>query len=438
MNTTTDTLPRARRGLFSKSVPLSHGQNKLLNIFFYTVIGGTFVSMLGVILYYVYAYASLHAGSHGFDWLLGIFSDFVYIMNVSLEESPYIVENSSYPPIAIAVLYPFALICKSAFAQYSNEVLTVDELTARIILYPQFWVAILLFFFVCSALIVITVTRIYRLPPRAALKVGLITVTSAPFAYAVMRGNTIYFALIFLLLFLLLYKNENPVLREIGYICLVLAGLIKIYPLFFGVFLLCDKKIWASVRVGIYTVLLFLLSFFMLDGGINDFLPFLHNLGEFASNDLRISAGNNLSLTSLLHRLVNPFFPGIADSGIFGVLCTVTVSALFAVSTVSAVYTRSALSRCIIASATVILIPTVSYFYVLVFMLPAFMEFIKGCDTLSGKKRMLYTVSFAVIMFTPLILSKNFILQSLAVIVLLASEYVSVFGKELRAKKQAR
>ena len=105
----------------SRAVPFSPQQNRILNIFFFSILGATFVSMLAALLYYVYSYASLSAGIHDSDWLLGIFSDFVYIMNVSLEDSPYLVEDSSYPPVAIAVLYPFALICKGAFAQYSHE-----------------------------------------------------------------------------------------------------------------------------------------------------------------------------------------------------------------------------------------------------------------------------------------------------------------------------
>ena len=143
-----------RRGIFSRAVPFTAKQDKILNIFFYAIFGSAFVSMLGVILYYVYAFAAKTHGSMDFDWLLGIFSDFVYIMNVSLEESPYLVEDSSYPPIAIAVLYPFALICKGVFAKYSSEVLTVDQLTSKVVLHPQFWIAMWVFFLICSFIII--------------------------------------------------------------------------------------------------------------------------------------------------------------------------------------------------------------------------------------------------------------------------------------------
>ena len=420
-----------RRGIFSRAVPFTAKQDKILNIFFYAIFGSAFVSMLGVILYYVYAFAAKTHGSMDFDWLLGIFSDFVYIMNVSLEESPYLVEDSSYPPIAIAVLYPFALICKGVFAKYSSEVLTVDQLTSKVVLHPEFWIAIWLFFLACSFIIIALVCVRYKLPLKQTVKVGIIILASAPFVYAVMRGNTIYFAMIFLLLFLVLYESQSAVLREVGYVCLVLAGLIKIYPLFFGVFLLAKKKIWASARIAIYYFVLFFLSFLLLEGGLDHFAPFIENLGGFAGNELRLIEGNNLSITSILYRIA--YVLRIPDSG-FNVINVVVLLCVFAVATVTAIFTRSDFSRLVIASAVVVLIPSVSYFYVLVFTMLPFMEFLMNYEKLPISKQRLYFVLFTVLFLTPLILSKYFILQSLAVIVMLTVECVGVFKNELSVR----
>lgn len=424
---------KRRLKLFSGATPFSTRQNKILNVFFYTVFVGTFISMLGIILYYVYAFAAKTNGSAAFDWLLGIFSDFVYIMNVSLEESPYLVEDSSYPPLAIIVLYPFALICKGVFAKYANHVLTVDELTSRVILHWEFWVAMILFFAVCSSVIILLVTKAYKLPPVQAFKVGLLILTSAPFVYAVMRGNTIYFALIFLLLFLVLYRNENAVLREIGYLCLVFAGLIKIYPLFFGVFLLRKKKFWASLRIAIYFFALFFLSFYLFKGGLLRHLePFVENLGGFASSAERMLKGNNLSATSIMFKILSPL--SLSDT-VFSVINTVVLAIVFVIATVSAVFTRSDFSRFVIASSIVVLIPSVSYFYVLVFMILPFMEFIRCYESLSVAKQRLYTVLFLILLLTPLILSQYFILQALAVVTMLGVECFGVCKKELFAKR---
>ena len=238
----------------SENRPFLNGTNeRIFNIFHKLISKGTFLSMIAVILYYVYAFASLYNGSASFDWLLSIFSDFVEIMNFSLDESPYIVEGSSYPPIAIAILYPFALICKDVFARLAYTQLTVDELTSEVMLYPQFWIAILLFFAICSVLIVLLTAKLFNVTGKNVFKLASVIMLSAPFVYTVMRGNTIYFALIFLVAFLILKDSKSAALRELSYVFLAISGAIKIYPLFFGVFLLRKKKIFLFSR-GILTM----------------------------------------------------------------------------------------------------------------------------------------------------------------------------------------
>ncbi len=427
------------RGLFAKSEPLTPKQNKILNIFFYLITACTVLSLIGIVLCYVYAYAALSSGSRAFDGLLGIFSDFVFIMSVSLEDSPYILEEaSSYPPLAIAILYPFALICKNVFSLYAAEQFeTVDLLTAKVVLHKEFWVALLLFFVICSAAVILTLIKAYRLPPDAALKVALTTLFSAPFVFAIMRGNTIYFAFIFLLLFLWLYESESAALREIGYLCLVVAGLIKIYPLFFGVFLLCKKRLWASVRIGVYTVALFLLSFLIFRGA-EDLAPFVDNLGGFASNPARLIAANNLSVTAMLYKLFRLVSVSAADSSVFSAVNLCALLAIFAVSTVTAVYTRSSFSRTAIAASVAILIPSVSYFYVLIFAFLPFMEFIRGYDSFSSAKRGLYIAIFSLLLLTPTLIPFNYIPHSAAVMVMLVVECVGVIKNEmLRKRKKA-
>ena len=412
----------SRRGLWSNSAPLSPKQNKILNVFFYTVLFSTFFAMVGIILYLVYAFMAKNAGSMAHDWLLGIFSDFVFIMDISLEESPYIVEESSYPPFAIAILKPFALICKNVFASYSGTFLTVDELTSRVILHPEFWVSIVLFFLVCSLAIIVIVTRLYRLEPLPSLKVALITVASAPFIFAVMRGNTIYFAFIFLLLFLLLYEHPKAWVREIAYLCLVVAGLIKIYPLFFGVYLLHKKRIFASVRIGVYYFALFAISFFLFDGGLEDFLPFVENLGGFASNEARFLKLNNLSITSFIYRIFYIISPDLANGTVFSVVNYVILGITLLIATVAGIGTRSSFTRSAIAASIVILVPSISYFYVLVFMLIPFLEYLKSYDSFGKVDRRIYTTTFMFIFCAITLLPQAYLLHTVAVFAMLAIE----------------
>ena len=425
--------------LFASTDPYSISQSKVFRGFTKWIAAGTVLSMLGIIVYYVYAFAALAGGDTSFQWLLGIFSDFVAIMSASLGESPYLAEGASYPPIAIMVLYPFAWICRDVIHTYSATSDSIDSLTAKVVLDPSFWVAMLLFFVLCSLAIILIIIKMYRLNASTSLLAAILILFSAPFVFAVMRGNTIYFALIFLLLFLLLHEHSNPVVREIAYLCLVMAGSIKIYPLFFGVFLLHKKKIFASVRVGIYFFALFLLSFFLFEAGWKDITPFLENLGGFASSNVRLLGLTNLSVTSILYKIFYLFSPAVADSTAFNVIQLSLIGILFVICTVLAIRTHSVFSRSLLAAAVVILIPSVSYFYVLSFALIPLMEFFKHYDEFSRAKQLRCLVLFGFLFFTPLLLTKCYVPQTIAILILLIFECKDIIQSEgfLRKKKTA-
>ena len=412
--------------------PLTPTQGKCLNLFFYTTIVGTVAAMLGIILYYVYAFAAQHNGDDSFAWLLGIFSDFVEIMNASLKDSPYITNGTSYPPIAVMVLYPFALICKNVFATYSHmEGLTVDELTARVILHKEFWIALLLFFFLSILSTIFIVIKRYHLDRVSALKVASLITFAAPFIYAIMRGNTIYFALVFLLLFLLLYESKSPVVREISYLCLVLAGSIKIYPLFFGIYLLRKKKFFASARVGVYFALLFFLSFHFFQTGLDGMDPFVDNLSGFVFSDERWLSMRNLSISSMLYKLFYLFSPAVADGRLFLVVNVVILGAFFLTATVTGIATRSPFSRAVIATSVMVLFPTVSYFYVLIFTIIPFMEFLRSYDEYSRRKQKAYTAGFFVLFTTFFLLPQCFVPHALILFSMFCAEAHGVIKEEL-------
>ena len=408
----------------------------IFNAFNKIITRGTFVAMVAVILYYVYAFAALYNGSTNFDWLLSIFSDFVEIMNFSLDENPYIVGGSSYPPIAIAILYPFALICKNVFAQYAYTQLTVDELTSQVILHPEFWIAILLFFFICSTFIIILTAKLFDIRDKENIA-GLsgIILLSAPFIYAVMRGNTIYFALIFLVIFLIGKDSENAFVREISYIFLAIAGAIKIYPLFFGVFLLKKKKIFESLRVALYFGAIFGLSFFLFQGGLDHADNFVDHLGGFMSNEFRLLATNNISISAQLYKLLYLFDHSItSESTVYTVSNLVILIAVFLLGTYASIATKSDLSRYSICFAIVTLIPSISYFYTIIFAILPFLEFIRVFDTLQKNKRIFYFAAYLFLFTSLFVFAKFFVIHSLVIIAIYVTEILSVI-KERRLHK---
>ncbi len=416
---------RPEAGTFP-STPL---ENRIFKRLTYILCGGCFLAMLGIILYLVYAFVSvsLERGEH--SWLLGIFSDFVEIMNASLSDSPYIEGNESYPPIAIMVLYPFSLICKDVFSLYAGEKgLTVDELTARVVLHGEFWIALILFFAISIAAILTLLILKYRPAPAAAVKLGIAVTCSAPFVYAIMRGNTIYFALIFLLIFLLLYEHKSPVVREIAYFSLVIAGAIKIYPLFFGIFLLRKKRIFPALRIAVYSLLVFLISFGFFQDGIS---VFLENLGGFMTGDDRMMSLRNLSVTSMLYKLFALFSPEAAKSLLFSIVNWTVLCVIFLLSTFYGIATRRDFSRSLIAATVVILIPPVTYFYVLIFMVIPLMEFLFHCEEFSKKRRITYEILFLILFFTPFIMPQFYIPHALIILALWGMELRRIRKEEL-------
>jgi hypothetical protein len=418
---------KRRSSLFLGSVPLSDEQSKIKNIFLYSALGGTVVAMLFAILLLITAFASVHNGSHFFDGILKIFNDFVYIMNTSLEESPYIVEQSSYPPAAILILLPFALICKGRLAAFSAEELTLEQLTGKMLQTPEFWISYLLFFFITTSIIVCLTIKKFAFCKQDAISIAIMIPFSAPFVFAIMRGNTIYFALIFLVLFLVLKDSQSPILREISYMSLAMSGAIKIYPLFFGVFLLRKKKIFASVRVAIYFVAIFWLSFFFFKNGLDNITPFLEHLGGFMSTEDRLLGTNNISISAQLYKLLTLISPSVSEtSPVYTVSSMALMVITFLLSTYTAIATRKDFSRYVICFCVVTLIPTISYFYTIIFAIVPFLEYIRQFGAMPLHKRIFYFFAFNILFITPLMFGIFFIHQSLTIMAMLVFELTEV------------
>ena len=407
-------------------------QKNVLDIFFKITLSGAFFAVLGFLI----ALISSTSVSQSANIFEGIFSDFVEIMNVSIEESPYIIEGSSYPPLAIMILYPFALICSSVFAKYAGLTLTVNELTSRIVVTPQFWISISLFFIVCTSLIVLLVSKKYGFRQNDLFKIAITVITSAPFAYAVIRGNTIYFALIFTMVFITLKDSDRPLVRELSYICLAIAGCLKIYPLFFGVFLLKDKKIFASLRVAAYFFALFFTSFFFFETDLSNVFEFTENLGGFMSNEARLLGYNNLSLSSIVFKAMHLFAPDIsAGSTAYTIISLIAIISVFALGTIAAIMTKNDLTRLIISSFVIVLIPSISYFYVLIFTIIPLLEYIKTQNYIPKTNSRIYLFSFLFLYISFFVLPRFFLLHSILIIALLMYEILGVFRNEIFRKK---
>ena len=114
------------------------------------------------------------------------------------------------------------------------------------------------------------------------------------------------------------------------------------------------------------------------------------------------------------------------------------MAAVFGISTYAAIATRNNLSRYVICCSVVILIPAISCFYVIIFAILPFLEYIRSYASLSLKKRVLYFISFMFLFTAIFVLPKNFIIHSFVILLLLTVEIISVIQERIKAKKDKK
>lgn len=145
--------------------------------------------------------------------------------------------------------------------------------------------------FLFSAIYYLILYTGYKGRPLFKFLIPTMFLLSGIFIFSYERGNLIFLAALFSAFFVFNYKNENKYVRELAYILLVLASIIKVYPVFLGLLLLQDKNYKAIFRMTIY-------------GLAGTFLPFLLFEGGFGNLPILLK---NLSLNSKMYNVM--FFP---------------------------------------------------------------------------------------------------------------------------------
>ena len=166
--------------------------------------------------------------------------------------------------------------------------------------------------------------------------------------------------------------------------------------------------------------------------GLKDIEHFIDNLSGFSENEIRLDAGNNMSLTALIYKIFGIFTDDPETMTSYTVVNLACIILLFLAATFFAVIAKSDFSRYVIATAVVVLIPSISYFYVLVFSILPFMEYLAHYDELPKHKQRLYFWLFAFLLFTPLIITQFFLPHTLVLLTMVAVECLSVYKTDLK------
>lgn len=152
--------------------------------------------------------------------------------------------------------------------------------------------------------------------------------------YAIERGN-ILFATIPLILFFLEYRDsENKILRELALLSLAVAAGLKLYPAFFGVLLLRDKKYGQAVRAVLYGILSVILPALVFQEGLMGIPMWLSVVFHFGSANTIPWIGTGFA--NILHRVAlyaKAYFGIEIGTGWFSIAAIILSMILLLVST---------------------------------------------------------------------------------------------------------
>ena len=297
------------------------------------------------------------------------FFDFAELIKFCLSENPY--QNygltTSYPPLIMILCYPFALICKNIVNLPLSDMIYKDEFYISLILFS-------IFIFIGMGILLYRLLRVER---KKKMVLVLVMLISSPMVFALSRGNIVFLALLFTLVFVNFYRHENRVWRELALIALAAAGAIKIYPLFFGLLLLREKRLWESCRVAIYFFVLFLLPFCVFESGLGNVPVFIQNLLTFVGERNESFGVTNVGLFGLLNNVYQSITMLLGTRRAFsGTLYLILAVVVFSAAIISGLFLEKECDVWMLIAGTIIAVPTISYFYAMIFLLIPFCSFV--------------------------------------------------------------
>lgn len=291
-----------------------------------------------------------------------------------------------YPPLA-NVFYMLITSCMSVDTLQkiqstgANDLRTVQECTFYFVLYMN--VVLLFFAVVCGAL---------KQGTKAERCVFTITMLfTVPFLYQYERGNIIFLALCFTLVFFLWKDASNSIQRELSFLALAIAAGLKIYPAIFGVMLIREKRYKEALRLMAYGVLLFVLPFFCFGDIIENIKRMLGNMRVVTSEFGSVRVGCQLNYSATLKNLL-----GWMENYSVAVITIVLVLA-FVLGILAAFGLKEKWKLVLLLTCLMMGIPSFSYTYVGIFMVLPVIAFLDEAKP-HTKRDLVYLVGMLLVL----------------------------------------
>lgn len=267
---------------------------------------------------------------------------------------------------------------------------------------------IVIWFLVITTIILLAL--ICRNSNMSSLENGLFIFSllfSAPFLRQVTKMNLVIFSVIFVYLFLIYKNSPNRALRILAFMFLASAVSIKIYPVFFGLFLVKEKN-WKSVFICILLgILLFFLPFFMF-GGLNNVFVMLENIFKTTTVLNESGLGFKIDITNTINLFGDLLGNNSVNIRSIGTAINYTFVIL---SIISFFFLKSNWKSVAILSLLTLSYPTFSNSYAILIMIPSLLYFFNEEYKLTTLN-LIYVIIFS-LLFTPMCFGGQDIFPSL-------------------------
>lgn len=372
---------------FSKT--LSSTSKKLItnpkkSIFYTSIMSGISVFILGGLVTRGHSFYNFFNPDR-----TNYFMDFYNVL-YSLYHGPY-TYNSIYPPLpllaykAMLRLIPYDIVEHGAIAIRSSQVGQIVFL---------FYMLITLSAFVALIMEIKKGSKIEK------YIFFFIILFSAPFLFQFERANIIFVALLFLMIFAFFKDSKNAIIREIALFSLAVSVGIKLYPAFFALLLIKEKRFKDLLRVVWYCAAVFILPFFGV-GGISQMLVLFKNI--FSTSNIAMDWGIGYAVNIL--NITRTFFATFGDFGNNPIIIGKNISLIIlSLGVFSAFFLRSKWKTMALLTLLMILIPTISYEYTLIFMIIPLILFLDN-EEKCKKRDYIYLACFILIL-TPIALNR--------------------------------
>ena len=315
-----------------------------------------FLGFFATCIYFVIT--SSVPGFPSFDLSFLNFGDFFDVLNFIIGRNPYDSNASliaNYPPFAYMILYPFAKLAGA------NGVTNLLHSTRGIL-------SLSLFYCISLSCLSVLTRKLFKGQERnKRVLFTLFIMFSFPVIYLVIRANFLLITVIFVLFFINYYKSENKILKELAILALALAVATKLYPVFFVILLLRERRFLDCLKTAFYFVILFILPFLFFKGGMDNISYFFNDLIDFTRySNSRIRDVSIDNVVRILFELV-----GIKNTSAYKITALTLTAVITILSIIASLFIKKKWKVFLLIAMVCITTPMVSFAYSFVFLIPS-------------------------------------------------------------------